>query len=239
MKLILLFFLLVSSLTSFASDIPFTGWKAYLEHEKGLLADLFPDSRFLDNRWVKYEEFDVDGRQLPPNTINVIPLQCRSRKLYPTHPQQFSKEYIYGVVSKYDNVRLPGTSSSCELATRNARAYCIRAMRAVVAVMSDTYEDGCGNFYRAYWLKNYRVAMDRRKSEDNMGTLFSKGRTVYPKANAQFSGEVDTGDSYPVDVNEFLFLAPLLASDRAKIREFQNYAIRAGYKREGKIWRAK
>jgi len=222
-----------------ASDIPFTSWKAYLEHEKGSLADLFPDSKYLEQRWVKYEEFDVDGRQFPPQNIDVLPLTCKDKNLYPTHPQQFTKEYIYSVVAKYDNTRLPGKTSSCELATRNAQAYCIRAMRAVVAVMSDTYQDGCGNFYRGYWLKSYRVAVDRKKSEDNMGTLFALGRAQYPKPNAAFAGEFIDGDTYPVNVKEFLFLAKLLPNDMKRIRDAQNFAARAGFRKAGNIWRAK
>lgn len=219
-----------------ASDIPFNSWKTYLEHEKGTFADLFPDAQYLEPRWVKYEEFDVDGRQLPPGSIDVLPLTCKDKNLYPTHPQQFTKEYIYGVVSKYDNVRLPGKSSSCETFTRNARAYCIQAMRAVVAVMSDVYEDGCGNLYRGYWLKNYRVARDKRKSEDNMGTLFALGRTQYQKPNAQFAGEVIDGNTYPVNVKEFLFLATLRPGDTKRIAEARGYAARAGFRKNGKIW---
>ena len=219
-----------------ASDLPFNNWKSYLEHEKGVLVDLFPDSKYLGPGWTKYHEFDVDGRQLPPGTLDVLPLTCKDKKLYPTHPQQFTKEYIYGVVASYDKARLPGGSSSCETATRNARAYCIIAMKAVVVVVSDTYEDGCGNLYRGYWVKNYRVAVDKRKSEDNMGTLFSLGRTQYPKPNGQFAGEFVDGNTYPVNVKDFLFLATLRPGDQKRIREAQGYAARAGFKKAGRIW---
>lgn len=236
----LCFVILALSVSAFArvpaSDIPFTTWKSYLEHEKGSFADLFPDSKYLEQSWVKYEEFDVDGRQFPPQNIDVLPLTCKDKNLYPTHPQQFTKEYIYSVVAKYDNARLPGTSTSCEVSTRNAKAYCIRAMRAVVAVMSDTYQDGCGNFYRGYWLKNYRVATDRRKSEDNMGTLFALGRAQYPKPGAQFAGEFVDGNTYPVNVKQFLFLGKLLPNDMKRIREAQGYAVRAKFRRVGFIW---
>lgn len=222
-----------------ASDLPFNDWKSYLEHEKGILADLFPDGKYLDGKWVKFHEFNVDGSQLPPGAIDVLPLTCEDKNLYPTHPQQYTKEYIYGVVSKYDNRRLPGKSSSCEIATQNAKAHCIVAMKAVVAVISDTYEDGCGKLYRGYWLKDYRIANDKRKTEDNMGTLFSLGRTQYDKLNAQFPGEVVDGSTYPVKVDEFLFLATLRPGDVKRIREAQGYAVKAGFKKVGKIWKAK
>lgn len=241
MRQLFAYFLVLISLSAQAgripaSDIPFTTWKSYLEHEKGLLLDLFPDAKYLGPQWTKYEEFNVDGRQFPPNRINVLELQCKNRNLYPTHPQQFTKEYIYGVVAKYDNLRLPGKSSSCEISTKNAKAYCIRAMRAVVAVMSDTYEDGCGNLYRGYWLKNYRVAQNKNLSEDNMGTLFALGRTQYPKRNAQFAGEYEDGNSYAVNVKEFLFLGPLLPGDLKRIQDARGFAARAGFRKNGKLW---
>jgi hypothetical protein len=102
--------------------------------------------------------------------------------------------------------------------------------------MSDTYEDACGNLYRGYWFLNYRVGGGPQKSEDNMGTLFSKGRTQYPKPNAIFAGEVVDGNTYAVGIKNFLFLSPLLPGDMKKIREAYGYAAKAGFKKNGKIW---
>lgn len=231
----LLFALPALAVRSPASDIPFATWKQYLEHEKGNLTDLFVDGRYMENRWVKYEEFDVDGSQFPPARVDIIPLQCRDKNLYPTHPQQFTKEYVLGLVAKYDNRRLPGSSDACAVST-TTKSYCIVAQRGVVAVMSDTYEDGCGNLYRGYWFLNYRIGGGPTKSEDNMGTLFSKGRTQYPKRNAMFAGEVEDGNTYAVDVKNFLFLSPLLPNDLKRIREAQGYAARAGFRKNGRIW---
>ena len=240
MKSLVALVFLVSSLTVLAdrvpaNDIPFSTWKGYLEHAKGNFQDLFEDGQYLDNRWVKYEEVDVDGSQFPPSRIDIVPLTCRDRKLYPTHPQQFSKDYVMSLVSKYDRIRLPGTSSACTTPTTSKRT-CIVAMRAVVAVMSDTYQDSCGNYYRGYWFLSYRVSTNRFKTEDNMGTLFSKGRTQYPKPHAQFAGEVVDGNTYPVSEKDFLFLTPLLPGDMKKIRDNQAYAIRAGFTKKGMIW---
>ena len=143
-----------------------------------------------------------------------------------------------GLVAKYDNRRLPGTSDACATPT-TTKKFCIVAQRAVVSIMSDTYQDSCGNFYRGYWFLNYRVGGGPSKSEDNMGTLFSKGRTQYPKRGAQFAGEVEDGNTYPVDVKNFLFLSPLLPNDRARIREALGYAAKAGFRKVGHIWEPK
>jgi hypothetical protein len=69
-----------------------------------------------------------------------------------------------------------------------------------------------------------------------MGTLFSKGRTQYPKPNAIFAGEVVDGNTYAVGIKNFLFLSPLLPGDMKKIREAYGYAAKAGFKKNGKIW---
>ncbi len=223
-----------------ASVITHPTWKGYLEQEKGRsLADLFVDPSYIKAPWKKYSEFNVDGSQFPPNRINVVPLNCADKKLYPTNPQQNTKEYIYGVYADYDYTRLPGTSSACIIPNFNKK-HCLRAQIAVVAVMSDIYQDACGHFYRAYWMLSYKNGGGPRMSEDNMGTLFSKGRTVYEKPNSQFPGkEFVDGDTYPVDVKSFMFLGSVLPRDGQKIRESQALATRAGYTFRNRIFYAK
>jgi hypothetical protein len=220
------------------AGITHTTWKGYLEHQKGSFADLFPDGQYIETSWRTYSEFNVDGSHFPPNKIQILPLTCAKKNLYPTNPQQNTKVYIYGVYSNYNHVRLPGTSSSCITPSFNKK-HCLRAQSAVVAVMSDVYQDSCGNFYRGYWRLNYRIGGGPQMSEDTMGTLFSKGRTVYEKPNSSFPGkEFVDGDTYPVDVKNFMFLGSVLPGDQQKVKNAQAMALRSGYTLKNRIWYA-
>lgn len=211
-------------------------WKGYLESKVGPFPNLFPDAKYLKMPWTTYHEFDVDGTKFPPNRIQVLSLNCRDKKLYPTHPQQFTKDYIMGVVAPYDRLTLPALSSSC-IIPNPTKKFCLSAQRAVVAVMSDTYQDSCGNLYRGYWMVSYRIGGGPKMSEDTMGTLFAKGRTQYEKPHSDFPGkEFIDGNTYAVDQKEFLVLGTLLPTDKKKILEAQSIAFKGGFRKQGLIW---
>lgn len=62
-----------------------------------------------------------------------------------------------------------------------------------------------------------------------MSTLFSKGRTVYPKPDAEFPGEFYTGDTYRVESSQFLFLSPITKEDLKQVEMSQTEAREEGY----------
>ena len=178
--------------------MPNQSWRGYVESHMGPLAKQFPESQYIINNWSTYTEFSVDGGQFPLRNVTKVQLNCADKKLYPTHPQQFTKEYIMGLTADYKRTEMPGTATSCITPNFNKK-YCLLSQRAVVAIMSDIYEDSCGNLYRGYWFLSYRVGGGPSKSEDSMGTLFAKGRTQYEKPHSEFPGkEFIDGNTYPV-----------------------------------------
>jgi hypothetical protein len=159
-------------------------------------------------------------------------------KLYPTHPSQYAKEYHIFKQATYDRTQIDGRDDACMLsqvkddrpgmvdrvsnAVRNRiiaqadasgrKIFCQLGHVIHQVVLSDTYIDACGNYYRG--IKRFAY----KKSDDNMGTLFSPGRTSYNKGATMADGQYD-GDTYAVDHREFYFLAELLPGDMSKINE--------------------
>jgi hypothetical protein len=211
----------------------FNSWGPYLRHEFGNVADLFIDPTYLIMPWKISSEFAADGKELPPGKVQEVSFACADKNLYPTHPFQDTKEYIFAVASDYDYAKLPATSEACIMPSPTKR-FCQRAQTANVVIMSDTYEDGCGNKYRGYWVKHYRSGGNKYQTEDNMGTLVAKGRTIYEKTNSQFSGEVYAGNTYPTLHSDFAFLGKILPGDAGRIQKSIENAVRMGYVRQGK-----
>lgn len=170
---------------------------------------------------------DIPGYQdstVDPMRVERVKLDCGDRNLYPTHPQQNTKHYHLFQSARYDHSRLKGTDEACALSSKytNARGEltCLRPDSLEYAVISDLYRDSCGHIYRGFW----DVAF--LKANDNMGVLFAKGRTLYPKPNAGGLNDMYIGDTYAVDVGEFLFLSPVFSPDADKIRELEASALR-------------
>lgn len=216
------------------SSIPHHSWRSFLNQKFGSLENLFDgDGKYIDKPWKQSSEIGFERRPPQPSQLQEVQVNCRSKELWPTHPQQFIKEYLYAVQADFDRTRLPPTFSSC-ITPNPTKRFCLRAQTANVLVMSDTYQDNCGNYYRAYWHVAYRTGGGPRHSEDHMGTMLSRGRTQYERPNARFKGEYDTGYTYPVKADDFLFLSKLLPSDQGNIRKFRAQAIKQGFTMKGK-----
>ena len=145
------------------------------------------------------------------NQIKRKVLNCAESPLYPTHADQTLKYYHLFDAAGFNLSRLKFDDPACLLPSRYKNSagqyYCQRADIFYTAIISDTYRDRCGNVYRGFWRISFL------KQNENMGTLFAKGRTMYPKPGAEFPGDVQLGGTYPVEVSEFLFLSELLAGD--------------------------
>jgi hypothetical protein len=159
-------------------------------------------------------------------------------KLYPTHPSMSAKEYHVFRQATYDRNQLDGRDDACMLSQvkderkgmRNnlsaaardriiaqadaagRKIFCQLGHDVHQVALSDTYIDACGNYYRGVKSFAYKVV------DDNMGTLFSPGRTNYNRGATMGEGQYD-GDTYAVPHTEFAFLAELLPGDMGKIEQ--------------------
>lgn len=148
---------------------------------------------------------------------------CEDKNLYPTHPQQTTKEYHYFLTGAFDIKKLPGVSRACRVRSSGDRLNakrCLMAERIEFALISDIYRDRCGNHYRGYWMISFL------QKDETMGTLLSQGRTVYEKENSPLAHDMYDGQTYAVPNKEFVFLTDLLQGDDKKISENQNRANR-------------
>ncbi|MES2528157.1 MAG: hypothetical protein V4598_13780 [Bdellovibrionota bacterium] len=205
-------------------------WHEYVFHnfiDKNGLEKYFPDPEYL-KEWQENSDF-VLNNPIQPFRIQEKAFSCKVRKVYPTHPSQSTKEYLYAVYNMYDHGKIPPSSYACLRKNPTGR-FCVRAASAIMAVMSDTYEDECGNFYRGYWLVTYL------KSDESMGTLFAKGRSAYEKPNAQFRGEFVEDGTHFLAPKEFMLFGDLVPGDVAKIRAEKARALRSGFRMNGKLF---
>ena len=203
-------------------------WQGYFNEEifaKNNLKEYFPNPESLQ-AWQISSDITYGATPPIPNELKEIKIQCPNKNLWPTHPQESTKEYIFGMFAKYNNSKLPANSYACSI-TNSSHQLCLMTTSAYLTVMSDLYLDECGNYYRAYWLVSFL------KKDDNMGTYLSKGRTIFPDPHGQFSGEVVYGPTYSVASQEFLFLTPAVSSEINKVENEKNLALKQGYKMNG------
>jgi hypothetical protein len=188
----------------------------------------FPDAQYLVG-WNENPDFIVTRKE-SPESISKVEIQCDSKNIWPTHPQQYTKEYQFAAWSHYDQGRLSPASYACQRANPTNR-FCVMATYANAVFMSDLYNDECGNTYRGYWLVSYL------KSDESMGTLFAKGRTVYPKPNSEYEGEFQTGDTYVTKVSDYLFFSGISNLELQQIDLSRQNALKEGYVRSGLQWK--
>lgn len=205
------------------------GWQSYLDRNvfKGRLENFFPEARYIQLPWRQSSEISFERRPLQPESLHPIHLPSKE-KLWPTHPQQTTKEYLYAVWAPYDYTRLPPRSSVC-LTPNPTRRFCQHSTWVNVVVISDTFEDQRGRLYRGYWPVYFL------HTDENMGTLLSKGRTVYPKPGSTFDNDFVEGQTYEVKAGDFLFLAELLPADLRNIQREQTRA-KSRWIKKGKLF---
>jgi hypothetical protein len=205
MKNVFAFFVLVLSLTALAqnTEVPnpeaFYGWQAVTD----------------------YTTSHLDLSKVPK-----IKLNCAAdpTHLYPTHPQQDVKSYHRFNSGTYDHSKLTAESPACKIASKfkapNAQLSCLSPDIIYDVIISDVYQDRCGHWYRGYWQIVYF------KSDENMGTLFSKGRTLYERPHSQFPNDFVVGNTYVVSETDFMFLSPIFNSDTQSVAKARNEALR-------------
>lgn len=203
-------------------DVLVAGWLSLINPGE------FPDANLLLG-WNESSDY-VITRTETPESIKKVSIRCNKSNIWPTHPQQYTKEYHYAAWSHYDHGRLSVNSPAC-LRPNPTNRFCVMATYANAIFMSDLYNDECGNTYRGYWIVNFL------KSDESMGTLFAKGRTVYPKPNSEYEGEFITGDTYQIQVSDFLFFSDVTSVDLKSIELSHQNADKEGYVKSGFQWK--
>ena len=160
-----------------------------------------PESEKLSD-WKGNPNYASNDEAQAPESMEKVEISCHSERLWPTHPQQTTKDYVYAVFASYQD-----------------RKYA----DAQVVVMSDFFQDECGNMYKAYWLTSFL------SDEETMHTLLSLGRRLVRRPNGS-PGDYTFGTTFYVNENEFLFLAKMPIEEEWKVKLSQEDALNAGFR---------
>lgn len=214
----------IHSLNSALAD---SDWDAYIQKNfwsKGM-EKFYIDSKYM-GPWMEDTDVVMDKKPEMPNQIIKKKFACKTQKLWPTHPSQATKSYLWGRYSNYKYHDLPPKSYAC-LMPNPTKKFCLRGAIAKAVVMSDTFQDECGNYYRAYWLVTYF------RSDESMGTLYSKGRTAVQNPKSEFKKDFIEDNSYFTQPKDFIMFGELLPGDMKKIQTEKARALKAGFKLNG------
>jgi hypothetical protein len=148
--------------------------------------------------------------------VKPIPINCENSRIFPSHPQMDQKKYFNAKYGSYDHFKLSPDSEICLLKTKTKNSKgnytCLRADRLAYVVISDLYEDTCGNFYRGY------KELLFQRSHENMGTLISPGRSMFSDPKGTVEGEYVYGSTYPMESMEFYFFTEVTDKERRAIQ---------------------
>lgn len=178
----------------------------------------YPNSEAL-GRWQEVRGYVTNRTDL--NSYPKLRVSCDDQNLYPTHPQQILKEYHRYSSNQYNNTKLKGGDGPCLMAANTSGPKgpsCLRADLAYDVIISDTYQDACGNYYRGFRQTAFLG------KEESMGTLFSAGRTVFQRPGSTIENDMTYGHTYPVAASEMLMVGPLLPGDAEAIERARKEA---------------
>lgn len=221
MKIIFkLFIVLFLFIISACSHTPKSERKiAALEMPPWFDPEKIPESSSIQ-RWnnPQIESTEIDWNSLKKIEI---PESCNSDQLFPSHPQQTNKIYHLYREALLDFQKIPFDSKACLVPSRYPHAgtgkfYCMLADSLTYVVISDTFEDLCGNLYRGFWNASFF------KKKEKMTDLLSKGRTVN---RPQGVGNVFLpANTYALKRSDFLFLLSIFEGDQEKINLLKDSA---------------
>lgn len=153
-------------------------------------------------------------------------LNCSDKTLVPTHPQQTTKKYHHFLVGRFNVPKVKADSRVCKIKTQGSNSRCLMADTMEFALISDTYQDLCGNKYRGFW------ALSFLRQDESMGTLFAKGKSTYSNPKSQFANDMLDDGTYALQVDDFLFLTSLLPGDEKQISENLTMALKYTHDRD-------
>lgn len=186
--------------------------------------------------WKFDSSYEAYGQDL--KTLNKVEIACENKTLVPTHPQQGTKKYHLAIIGKYNTHQIKGGekgsySDICQIWTKHVipeQRTCLLSKALKVVVLSDTYQDTCGNFYRGYFKEKFF------SSDETMGTLVSLGKTFYENPYSEFAGtglvETYVGGTFAVQASEFLYFSKASAQDLIEIKKSLALAQKNGQSRD-------
>lgn len=152
-----------------------------------------------------------------------VRVQCRGEYLYPSHPQQDLKIYHVYRQAAYEAGKLKKTDRACLIHSNGKNSsgeeYCLRADVVSDVILSDVFTDACGHLYRGFVEK---IFLDQ---DENMGTLISPGRTMYPNPRSEYSKDMISGGTYRVSVHGFVKIGTLFPGDAQRVRDLRKQAL--------------
>lgn len=173
--------------------------------------------------FVDWTDRSRDEGNQDPSEFAKIEFACADPMLYPTHPQSSLKRYHTSKYGNYNLALLKWDDEACSIPQPKIvpahRRGCVRADALNFHILSDIYSDKCGNLYRGYWSVIFLT------KNESMGTLVSRGRTVYPRAGSEFGSDLVDGGTYAVEVKSFLFLSEVSPDERAQIEKSRTEAL--------------
>ena len=163
-----------------------------------------------------------------PETFARIPVACADKELVPTNPQQTTKTYHVFKSGRYDHSKLTADDEACAFGAKNVSSkgirLCFSPDSTEYGVISDFYQDHCGHSYRGFWEVQFM------KKDENMGNLFSRGRTMYQDPHSPFKNDMYTGNTYALVESDFLFLAPVTADEIKRVQKERDAALRTSHR---------
>lgn len=202
--------LTVISSSSFANTN--SVWLKKFSSENNLF-HVYSDYAATMGSWQKDSAYSTSLKRFPPIAKYNIGDKICGNTFYPAHPMANTKEYHEALYKRFDTRKLPANSIQCRVQSRGRKPYCIAAGSLKFVIISDTFFDICGNYFRGFWPVTYNT------DHESLGTLLAKGRTVEPKLNSPFANDFTPSNTYSVRRNEFLYLSPLFKGDKKKIKE--------------------
>lgn len=155
-----------------------------------------------------------ESSAIDPYAWERVDFACDRPGIFPTHPQMSLKRYHLMLFGQYDHFRLQAGDEACAIGGKKPNGKgvipCFRPDILQYALLSDTYQDACGHFFRGV----KEIAFFRR--HENMGTLFSPGRGMLRKAGSEFE-EYVMAPTHALVPGDFLFLIRLFPGDSEQI----------------------
>lgn len=192
---------------------------ASIDYPWGLDPSVVPEAQALKN-WRDSNSENIS--ELEQWRTNSLPSNCSDQNLYPSHPQQSSKKYHIHQLASYAYFNVPPDSPMCAIATRPGRPtdrkYCLKAYQFNYVLLSDIFQNSCGEFFRGFW----QVLFSSKN--EKMQQLFSKGRVLEKNPKSEFEGDFLVGGTSAVPKGDFFFLAPLFPGDIERTKELRESA---------------
>lgn len=176
-----------------------------------------------------------------------------SPQVYPAAPAQYGKHYFVDAVISFPNIsvihtqgkkppKLPamdkeGTSTNqymCKMENKNnpnanpatGTKWCVMARVGRYLLMSDSFHDTCGNYFRGFWesatvMDSYVHGKPQFTSMDEHSVTTSLGRFDGMERDPQFTSSFNgvPGPTGEVNVNRFLFFVKASEKDMLDINK--------------------